>query len=86
MESPSPQPESRLLDKQSILIERKAKRTKNELLISYDTAPIEKLIENEEEKTNLLKINQKYIIILQFFIFKIFQKKNEKLSEFTFIL
>ena len=75
MESPSPQPESRLLEKQSILIERKAKRTKNELLISYDTAPIEKLIENEEEKANLLKLIKNILLSCNFSYLKYFKKK-----------
>ena len=75
MESPSPQPECKLLEKQSILIESKAKRTKNELLISYDTASIEKLIENEEEKTNLLKLIKNILLSCNFSYLKYFKKK-----------
>ena len=75
MESPSTQPESRLLEKQSILIERKAKRTKNELLISYDTSQIEKLIENEEKKTNLLKLIKNILLSCNFQYLKYFKKK-----------
>lgn len=65
-ESTSTQPETSSAQIQSILIERKSKKTKNELLISYDTSEIEKIIENEEEKSNLLKIVKNILLSCNF--------------------
>ena len=57
-------------EKITMLIKRKTEKTPNELLISYDTKPIEKYIDNEEERANILKFiknillscNDSYII------------------------
>ena len=40
----------------AILIHRNTKQTQNELSISYDTEIIEKIIQDEEEKSNILKL------------------------------
>ena len=48
-----PEPESQV--NFPLLIERKTDKTKNELLISYNTSPIAKLNLNEVEKSNLFK-------------------------------
>ena len=57
--SPSPSPPSTEDDsdnKMAILIQRKTKKTQNELSISYDTEIIEKFFQNNEEKCNILKL------------------------------
>ena len=40
----------------AILIKRKSEKTQNELRLSYDTSALERIIENEEEKSNLMKL------------------------------
>ena len=40
----------------AILIKRKSEKTENELRLSYDTSVLERIIENEEEKSNLMKL------------------------------
>ena len=53
--SPSDPSENLSHEKIAILIKRNTKKTPNELSISYDTKPIDKYIENEEERAILLK-------------------------------
>ena len=55
--SPFPEPSVSNYDqKLYILIERKTKKTDNELSISYDTKLVEIMVQNEEEKSNILKL------------------------------
>lgn len=49
-----------------ILITRQSKKTKNELSISYDTSLIEKKIDKEEEKSNLLKVIKNILLSCNF--------------------
>ena len=67
--------EAESMESQIILIQRKSKRTKDELLISYDTTPIERVIENEEEKTNLLKLIKNILLSCNFSYLKNSKKK-----------
>ena len=70
MNSSSSPSDTKSEEKIAILIKRKTEKTPNELLISYDTKPIEKYIDNEEERANILKFiknillscNDSYII------------------------
>ena len=55
--SPSPSKEEADSDKKmAILIQRKTKKTQNELSIGYDTEIVEKIIQNDEERSNILKL------------------------------
>ena len=58
-----------------ILIKRNAKKTKNELSLSYDTTPIVNSIENEEEKANLLKLVKNILLCCNFSYFNYLNNK-----------
>ena len=73
-ESPNP-PVSESRINFPLLIERTAKQTKKELLINYNTSPIEKLNLNEEEKSNLLKKIKDILLSCNFSYTKYVQDK-----------
>lgn len=58
--------ENKLQEKDSILIKRIATKTKEEIKLSYDTTPINKLTENEEEKENLFKLVKSILLCCNF--------------------
>ena len=58
--------ENKLKENDSILLKRISKKTKEELKLSYDTTPINKLTENEEEKENLLKLVKNILLCCNF--------------------
>lgn len=59
----------------NLLIKRMENKTKNELSLHYDINPIEKSIENEEEKANILKFVKNILLCCNFSYFNYLNNK-----------